>query len=194
MIGFIIRVLIAVGALAFNVYLFWSGSWGWGITMILFTALIWLSFWRNEKVIMALYNMRLQKNEKAWKWLNKIKAPQFLPKKQQAYVMYLKGMLGLQQGLSFQQCENLMRGAINKGLRTEQDQAVAHLQLAGICMQTGRKGEAKLMLAQAKKLDKDNILKSQITDMNKQMGMVASRNQMRMAQMHKGRVKTPRRR
>ena len=138
--------------------------------------------------------MRLQKNDKAWKALNRIKSPQFLPKKQQAYVMYLKGMLGLQQGLNFQQCENLMRGALAKGLRTQQDRAVANLQLAGICMQTGRKSEAKRFLAEAQKLDKNNILKSQIKDMNKQMGMVASRNQMRMAQMHKGRMKTPRRR
>ncbi|WP_205677765.1 DUF2892 domain-containing protein [Brumimicrobium salinarum] len=194
MIGFIIRVIIALAALFFNVWLFYIGSWGWGITMILPLALIWLSFWRNENVIIALYQMRLGKQEKAWKALNRIKSPKFLPKKQHAYVLYLKGMLGLQQDIGFAQCEQLIRKGLSMGLRTKQDQAVAKMQLAGICMQTGRKNEAKMLLAEAKKLDKNNMLKDQISTMNKQMGMVASRNQMRMAQMHKGRKKMPRKR
>jgi len=78
------------------------------------------------------------------------------------------------------------------GLRTKQDQAVANMQLGGICMQTGRKNEATMLLAEAKKLDTKNMLKDQLSTMKKQMGMVASRNQMRQAQMHKGRKKTPR--
>ncbi|SRR5690554_1739683 len=194
MIGFIIRVIVALAALVFNVYLFYSGSWGWGITMILPLVIIWMTFWRNENVIIALYQMRLGKIDKAWKALNKIKAPQFLPKKQHAYVLYLKGMLGLQNDLGYAQCEQLIRKGLNMGLRTRQDQAVAHMQLAGICMQTGRKNEAKMLLAEAKKLDDKNMLKEQLSTMRKQMGMVASPNQMRQAQMHKGRKKTPRKR
>jgi hypothetical protein len=194
MIGFIIRVILGIAAVGFNVYLFYVGSWGWGITFILVTALIILSFFRNENVIMALYNMRMGKQEKAWKALNRIKAPNLLPKKQHAYVLYLKGMLGLQQDLGFPKCEQLIRKALTMGLRTDQDTAVAKMQLAGICMQTGRKNEAKTLLSESKKLDKNNMLKEQLDMMKKQMGMVASRNQMRMAQMHKGRKKTPKRR
>lgn len=194
MIGFILRIIIAVSALAFNVYLFYSGSWGWGITMLLPTAIIWMTFWRNENVIIALYQMRLGKIDKAWKALSRIKALQFLPKKQHAYVLYLRGMLGLQQNLGYAQCEQMIRKAMAMGLRTKQDQAVANMQLAGICMQTGRKNEATMLLAEAKKLDEKNMLKEQLSTMKKQMGMVASRNQMRQAQMHKGRKKTPRKR
>jgi tetratricopeptide (TPR) repeat protein len=192
MIGFILRVIVAASALAFNVYLFYSGSWGWGITMFLPTAIIWLTFWRNENVIIALYQMRLGNQDKAWKALNRIKALQYLPKKQHAYVIYLKGMLGLQQNLGYAQCEQMIRKAMTMGLRTKQDQAVANMQLGGICMQTGRKNEATMLLAEAKKLDTKNMLKDQLSTMKKQMGMVASRNQMRQAQMHKGRKKTPR--
>lgn len=194
MIGFIIRTILALAAVGFNVYLFYIGSWGWGITFILVTALIILSFFRNENVILALYQMRLGKQEKAWKYLNRIKSPQFLPKKQHAYVIYLKGMLGLQQDLGFAKCEQLIRKALDLGLRTQQDTAVAKMQLAGICMQTGRKREAQTLISEAKKLDKNNMLKEQLDMMKKQMGMVASKNQMRMAQMHKGRKKAPRKR
>lgn len=194
MIGFIIRVLLGLAAVGFNVYLFYVGSWGWGITFILVTALIILSFFRNENMIMALYHMRMGKQEKAWKALNRIKAPQFMPKKQHAYVLYLRGMLGLQQDMGFAKSEQYIRKALAMGLRTGQDKAVAKMQLAGICMQTGRKNEAKTLLSEAKKLDKNNMLKDQLDMMKKQMGMVASKNQMRMAQMHKGRKKTPKRR
>ena len=65
MIGFIIRTILALAAVSFNVYLFYVGSWGWGITFIFVTALIILSFFRNENVILALYQMRLGKQEKA---------------------------------------------------------------------------------------------------------------------------------
>ncbi len=194
MIGLIIRVILALAAVGFNVYLFYVGSWGWGITFILVTALIILSFFRNENIIMALYHMRTGKQDKAWKALNRIKAPQYLPKKQHAYVLYLRGMLGLQQDMGFAKSEQFIRKALQMGLRTDQDKAVAKMQLAGICMQTGRKNEAKTLLNDAKKLDKNNMLKEQLDMMKKQMGMVASRNQMRMAQMQKGRKKTPKRR
>lgn len=194
MIGFSIRVIVALSALIFNVYLFYSGSWGWGISMILPLALIWLSFWRNENLIIALYQMRLGKQEKAWKALGRIKSQQFFPKRQRAYLLYIKGMLGLQNDLSLQKCEQMIRKALGIGLRMQQDQAVANMQLAGICMQTGRKAEAKTLMTQAKKLDKDNMLKEQLGTMKKQIGMVASKNQMRMAQMQKGRRKMPRNR
>lgn len=194
MIGFVIRVLLALAALGFNVYLFYVGSWGWGITFIFVTALIILSFFRNESMIMALYHMRMGKQDKAWKALNRIKAPHLMPRSQHAYVHYLRGMLGLQQDMGFNKSEQYIRKALSIGLRTDQDKAVAKMQLAGICMQTGRKNEAKQLLTEAKKLDKNNMLKEQLDMMRKQMGMVASRNQMRMAQMHKGRKKMPKRR
>lgn len=194
MIVFIIRVIVALAALFFNVWLFYIGSWGWGITMILPLAIIIMTFWRNENVIIALYQMRLGKQDKAWKALNRIKGIQFMPKGQQAYILYLKGMLGLQQDLGFSQCEQMIRKALKMGLRTKQDQGVANMQLAGICMQTGRKNEAKMLLAEAKKLDEKGMLKEQLSTMRKQMGMVASKNQMRQAQMHRGRKKTPRKR
>lgn len=194
MIGLIIRIIVALLAIWFNVYLFVVGSWGWGITFIFVTTLVVLSFFRNENVIMALYHMRLGKQDKAWKALSRIKQPQYLVKSQHAYVLYLKSMLGLQNDLGFTKAEQMMRKALQIGLRTKQDQAVAKMQLAGICMQTGRKREAQTLVTEAKKLDTNNVLKEQLDMMKKQLNMVASKNQMRMAQMHKGRKKTPRNR
>lgn len=190
MLGFIIRCIVAASVLFLNVYCFYTGHWGWGIVVIFLSALVILSFFRNENMILALNQMRVGNHEKANRFLKRISRPDLMPKKQHAYVLYLKAMLGTQE-LGFAKSEQLLRKAMSLGLRTAQDNAVARLHLAGICAQTGRKTEAQTLLSEAKKLDKNGMMKEQINTMQKQLTMVASKNQMRMAQMHKGRVKTP---
>ncbi len=192
MIGFIIRCVLAAGSLFATVALFYNGYWGWGITMIFVTALVGFSFFRNENMILALNAMRMGDTEKAKKYINKITHPQFLPRKQHAYVIFLKAVLSTQE-LGFSQSEQMLRKAMSMGLRTGQDNAVARMHLAGICAQTGRKKEAVTLLAEAKKLDSSGVMKEQITMMQKQLQGAPTKNQMRMAQMMGGRKKMPRR-
>ncbi|MFM1916090.1 MAG: hypothetical protein RLZZ531_1759 [Bacteroidota bacterium] len=190
MIAFIIRIVLAVVATGFNVYLFSTNHWGWGITFIFVTALIVLSFFRNENVLLALNQMRVGNTDKAKKYIDKITHPEFLPKRQHAYVLFLKAVMGGQE-LGFAQSEKLLRRAMELGLRTPEDNAVARMHLAGICAQTGRKSDAVSLLAEAKKLDKSGMMRDQIKMMQNQLQMAPSKNQMRMAQMMGGRKKTP---
>jgi len=193
MIKFLIRCLVALSSLSYVIYLFSTGHWGWAICMIFVTAIIGLSFFRNERMIMGLNQMRLGNTDKAKEHINKIAAPQFLPKKQHAYVLFLQAVLNSQE-LGFSKSEQLLRKALLMGLRTEQDNAVARMHLAGICAQTNRRQEAVSLLAEAKKLDKSGVMKEQISQMQKQLQQgTPSKNQMRMAQMSGGRQKTPRR-
>ena len=190
MISFIIRCFIALSALSFNTWLFISNHWGWGIVFIFVTALIILSFFRNERMILALNQMRLGNTDKAKIHINKITHPQFLPKKQHAYVLYLQAVMNSQE-FGFVKSEQILRKALALGLRTAQDNAVARMHLAGICAQTGRKNEAVTLLGEAKKMDKDGIMRDQIKMMQQQLTMAPSKNQMRMAQMMGGRKKMP---
>ena len=193
MIKFLIRCIVAASSLSYVVYLFGAGHWGWAICMIFVTAIIGLSFFRNERMIMGLNQMRLGNTDKAKEHINKITAPQFLPKKQHAYVLFLQAVLNSQE-IGFAKSEQLLRKALGMGLRTDQDNAVARMHLAGICAQTNRRSEAVSLLAEAKKLDKSGMMRDQINQMQKQMQQgVPSKNQMRMAQMSGGRQKTPRR-
>ena len=192
MFGFIIRCFLTAGLLFSTVALFYSGYWGWGITLIFPTAIVIFSFFRNEQMVLALNAMRTGDTDKAKARINKITAPQFLPKKQHAYVLFLKAVLNTQE-LGFTKSENLLRKAIDMGLRTAQDNAVARMHLAGICAQTGRKKEATTLLAEAKKLDASGMMKEQINQMQGQLRATPSKNQMRMAQMMGGRRKTQRR-
>lgn len=190
MTGFIIRIALAVSALSFNVWLFATGHWGWGITFLFITALIILSFFRNENMILALNQMRGGNTDKAKKYIDRITHPQFLPRKQHAYILYLKAVMGSQE-LGFAKSEQLLRRALELGLRQPEDNAIARMHLAGICAQTGRKNEAISLLGEAKKMDKNGMLKDQIKVMQQQLQMAPSKNQMRMAQMMGGRKKMP---
>ena len=93
--------------------------------------------------------------------------------------------------MGFAKSEQMLRKAIELGLRQPEDNAVARMHLAGICAQTGRKNEAVSLLAEAKKMDKNGMLKDQIKTMQQQLQMAPSKNQMRMAQMMGGRKKMP---
>ncbi|NBV08223.1 MAG: tetratricopeptide repeat protein [Flavobacteriia bacterium] len=190
MTGFIIRISIALGFLGGVLFMFLTGNWGWGIFLLFPLAVVTLSFFRNENMILALNQMRLGNQDKAKKYINKISSPQFLPKKQHAYVLYLKAIMNSQE-IGFAQSEVLLRKALALGLRTSEDNAVARMHLAGVCAQTGRKNEALSLLAEAKKIDKKGVVKDQVKMMQQQLQTAPSKNQMRMAQMMGGRKKSP---
>jgi len=190
MTGFILRIFIALVLLGGTVGLFLTGFWGWGITSVFPLAIVIFSFFRNEQVILALNQMRLGNQEKDKKHINRITAPQYMTRRQHAYVLYLKALMNAQE-LGFAQSEQLLRKSLSLGLRTNEDNAVARMHLAGICAQTGRRPEASTLLTEAKKYDKSGMLKDQIKMLQSQMQAVPSKNQMRMAQMMGGRKKMP---
>ena len=190
MTGFIIRIFIALVLLAGTVGLFFTGFWGWGLSSVIPLAAVIFSFFRNEQVILALNQMRLGNQEKAKKHINRITAPQYMTRRQHAYVLYLKALMNAKE-LGFAQSEQLLRKSLSLGLRTNEDNAVARMHLAGICAQTGRRPEASALLTEAKKYDKGGMLKDQIKMLQSQMQAVPSKNQMRMAQMMGGRKKMP---
>ena len=189
MISFIIKSVLAVLSVFFTVYFFATGYWGWGISFVLVSALVIVTFFRNEQIILALNQMRIGNHEKAYTILKRITHPQLLIKRQQAYYYYLTGMLGAKE-MGLNKSEQFLRKALSIGLKTNQDKAVAHMHIGGICLQTGRKREAINMFDEAKRLDKDGMLSDQLKMLKKQASQVASKNQMRMAQMGGGRMRT----
>lgn len=184
MLGLIIKLLLTFGSLAYTIYLFSGGSYVWGSFMILVTAFFGLFLFRNQNIILAALQMRQQNLEKAQKHLSRID-PRFLFKRQKAYYFYLLA-LASQQEVKMSQTESLLRKALNIGLKRNHDQAMAKINIAAVCMQTGRRREAETLLSEAKKLDTKGLLGDYIKTMKKQMGRATSRNQIRMAQMNKG--------
>jgi len=117
---------------------------------------------------MAFLQLRKQNFESAKKWLNKIKDPnKALVPKQEGYYNYLHGIMLSQTNIT--QAEKFLRKAVKMGLSMNHDMAMAKLQLAGIAMTKRRKREATMLMAEAKKLDKQGMLKEQMQMMKQQM-------------------------
>lgn len=164
----VIKLVIAGLLIAFAVYQFIEGEIGNGIFLILLSLIFIFLYFRNEILLLAFLRMRKQDMEGTERWLKKIKNPEAaLTTKQQGYYYYLHGIIYSQKNLST--AEKHFRKAIKLGLNMDYDLAMAKLSLAGIAMQKRRKREAQTLLAETKKLDKNNMLAEQIKMMQQQM-------------------------
>jgi len=163
-----IKLVIAVLIFAYAIYQFIEGFIGNGIFLILLAGIFVFLYFRNEFILLAFLRMRKQDFVGTDKWLNKIRNPQVaLTTKQQGYYNYLKGIMTSQTNLT--QAEKYFKKALKLGLSMDYDVAMAKLSLAGISMQKRRKREATTLLNEAKKLDKQNMLKDQIKMMQDQL-------------------------
>jgi len=163
-----IKLVFAVLLFAMALWQFTENNIGNGIFLVILTLFIVLLYFKNELIIMAFLKLRKQDFVGAQKWLDKIKNPKaILVRKQQGYYYYLNGLLIVQNNLN--QAEKHFKKAIELGLNMNADLALAKLNLAGIAMTKRRKYEATTLLNEAKKLDKQNILKEQIVQMKQQL-------------------------
>jgi tetratricopeptide (TPR) repeat protein len=163
-----IKLVLAILLFFTAIWRFAEGEIGNGIFILLLTLIIVVLYFRNEFILLAFLKLRKQDFEGARKWLSYIKNPQTaLVRKQQGYYEYLHGLMSSQTNLI--QAEKHFKKAIELGLNMDTDLAVAKLNLAGVAMSRRRKIEATNLLNEAKKLDKQGLLKDQIKMMKEQM-------------------------
>ena len=163
-----IKLVIAGLLIIAGVWQFTESNIGNGIFIILLSIIPIFLYFKNEYILLAFLKLRKQDFAGAKNWLDKIKNPETaLVQKQQGYYNYLHGLMLSQTNLV--QAEKYFKKAISLGLSMDQDLALAKLNLAGIAMSRRRKIEATNLLNEAKKLDKQNMLKDQIKMMKYQM-------------------------
>jgi tetratricopeptide (TPR) repeat protein len=163
-----IKLIIAGLIIATGIWQFTEGNIGNGIFLILLSTIPIFLYFKNEFILLAFLKLRKQDFPGAQKWLSFIKNPETaLVRKQQGYFNYLHGIMLSQTNIN--QAEKYFKKAIELGLAMDMDLAVAKLNLAGVAMTRRRKLEATTLLNEAKKLDKQNMLKEQIVMMKEQM-------------------------
>ena len=163
-----IKLVIAALLIITGIWQFTESNIGNGIFLILLAIIPVFLYFKNEYILLAFLKLRNQDFPGAKKWLDKITNPETaLIQKQQGYYNYLNGLMVSQTNLN--QAEKFFKKAISLGLSMDQDLALAKLNLAGIAMSRRRKIEATNLLNEAKKLDKHNMLKEQITMMKDQL-------------------------
>jgi tetratricopeptide (TPR) repeat protein len=163
-----IKLIIAGLIIVTGIWQFTESNIGNGIFLILLAGIPVFLYFKNEFILLAFLKLRKQDFEGAKKWLGYIKNPETaLVRKQQGYFNYLHGIMLSQTNIN--QAEKYFKKAIELGLSMDMDLAVAKLNLAGVAMTRRRKLEATSLLNEAKKLDKQNMLKDQIIMMKEQM-------------------------
>ena len=163
-----IKLIIAGLIVITSIWQFTENNIGNGIFLLLLTAIPIFLYYRNEFILLAFLKLRKQDSEGAQKWLSFLKNPESaLIRKQQGYFNYLHGIMLSQTNIN--QSEKYFKKAIELGLSMDMDLAVAKLNLAGIALSRRRKLEATNLISEVKKLDKQNMLKEQITMMKEQM-------------------------
>lgn len=163
-----IKLVIAGLLIVVAVWQFTESNIGNGIFVLFLTIIPVFLYYKNEFILLAFLQLRKQNFDGAKKWLAKIKNPETaLLQKQQGYYNYLQGLMMSQTNLI--QAEKFFKKAIQLGLSMDMDLAVAKLNLAGVALSRRRKLEATNLISEVKKLDKQGMLKEQITMMKEQM-------------------------
>jgi tetratricopeptide (TPR) repeat protein len=174
----IIRLIAALALLGGSIAVIIFGSWGWGILGIILALLVFVTFFFNEKMLLAQYYLRKENMEKAEAWLNKIaNYERELISVQHGYYQLLLGLIESRKAPL--QSEKYFKRALSLGLTMDHNVALAKLSLAGIAMAKRNKREATMYLQEAKKADKNKLLAEQIKMMQAQMGQLDKSQQVR---------------
>lgn len=163
-----IKLAIVAALVVWAGFQFYEGNIMNGISILLLAGIVIFLYFKNEFILLAFWQLRKQNFEGAQKWLSKIKNPQgALVRKQEGYYNFLQGIMMSQKNIT--QAEKFFKKALKLGLNMKHDEAMAKLQLAGIAMTKRRKREATNLIAEAKKLDSQNMLAEQIKMMKQQL-------------------------
>ncbi len=168
MINKIVRLGLTALLFLWSIQQFWISNIGNGILLVLLSGLVLLTYFRNERILLAFWYLRKNDMAKTRKMLAGIKQPeQSLLKGQLAYYYFLNGLIESQTQLG--KAETFLRKALSTGLRMKHDQAMAKLSLAGIAVSKRRKREATALLTEVKKLDDKGMLNEQVKFIKEQM-------------------------
>ncbi len=163
-----VKIIVAALIVLWAVYHFVQGKIGNGIALTLLAVFPVLLYFRNEFLLLTFLRLRKQDMEGMEKWLGKIVHPETaLLRKQQGYYNYMYGIIYSRKNLT--QAEKYFRKALQLGLTMDYDVAMTKLSLAGIMIQKRKKREAQELLADAKKLDKQNMMTEHIKMMQQQL-------------------------
>lgn len=167
----IIRLITACAVFIGAVALCFFGFWGWGILVFFIAALVLLTYFLNENMLIAQFYMRKENMDKAQVALLKIKDyEKEIFKGQHGYYNLLMGLV--ESRTAPMKSEKYFKKALSLGMKMSHNTAMAKLSLAGISMAKRNKREAEMYLKEASKADKNKLLTEQIKMMKAQMGQM----------------------
>jgi hypothetical protein len=162
----IIKITLAAASFGYMVYLFATGYWGQGIGMFFVTAILVLLSLRSIRLVLAFFQLRQQKMDKAKMWLSRIKE-NHLWANQRGYYHFLLGSIEGQKNMAA--AERHLREALKLGLRYDHDKAMANLNMSALMAGKRKKREAMHYINEAKRCDSKGLMKNEIKMLTKQI-------------------------
>lgn len=170
-----VRLLFGVLGIALAIKFYLSGS----IPSLLLTlggvALVVWGYFRNGTVFIAFQQVKKNNPTKAERLLAKIKKPEWLSRSQKAYYHFTRGFVKM----SNQQAEDSLsefRQALEIGLRTDNDKAIALLNISSLALDLGNIKEARESLKQAKSFKYIPNLEPEIKRIERELQLARRRN------------------
>ena len=141
----IVRLILLVLAL----FMAWKSYLGGNMTstymsVVAIGLIIW-GYFKNGTVYGSFQLLKKEKYDEAEKLLSKTKYPELLKKSQKSYYHFIKGFIELNRK-NYEISSEQFATAIEMGLRTENDKAVANLALSEIELKKSNFERAQLIL------------------------------------------------
>lgn len=163
-----LRLVIAGILFTGSIVLFVNGSVSMGIWALLVSEIFVLFHFKNEMNLTAFYLVRKNKFQAAGRVLSRVKHPESMIQRQEAYYYFLCGLIDSQKN-NVSSADKNFKKALNTGLHMTNDQAIAKLNLSGIALSQRNKKLAAHYLQETKKLDKGKLLTAQIREIEDMM-------------------------
>lgn len=163
-----VRIIAIVVTLAAGIFLLLYEEWLAGALALALTAyLAYVQFWLGP-VVLALRYLYKGKVDHCERELSKVKKPHKLPGKLQGYYYFCQGYLHHHHHRQAAAAEAFAM-ALDKGLRMENDQAVAHVSIAHHEAMQGKKAQANKHLKAAKALKHNEAVAAAIRQVEQQL-------------------------
>ena len=162
-IRFVLILLFLIIGIVLQIQKGFSSAWYLYATslILLFTHFAFGNVWA------AFSKLQKGKIMEAEFLINQIKKPEWLAKQNRTYYHFIKGMIALQQK-NLEEGEKQLKIAADRGLRSNNDNALALLNLAHICFVEKRQEDTQNYLQQARSFHpSDLMIKQKIEEMEK---------------------------
>lgn len=162
-----IRFALIFLFLALGIWIHWGDSLSSAWYLYFASLLLLATHFLFGNVWAAFVQLRRGKILEAEALIRRVKHPQWLAKRPRAYYYFTKGMIALQYK-ELQSSEVDLRKALEGGLRSSNDKALAALNLAHIYFLEKRPEDCRSFLQKAKDLQpNDLMIKTKIEEMEK---------------------------
>jgi len=165
-----LRLILIVISLLFGIYQFSKGEIFPGFLSAAAVLLLIYGYFRYNNVRSAFLNLKNGENDKAEYLINSVKYPNLLSKQQKAYYFFTKAVLE-QDRNNLDEAEFLYIQAIEQGLRTSNDEAVANLNLAHIYREKNMIDFAKSRLRKTMELPHKEQVAKEIQKLKLELGI-----------------------